>query len=130
MDNLSPEQIKAMIMMLQNMLPQDAPTSTDESVHTEEINDQNSVIKTKKSRNLNQGNRINRFDEMMESKLHKADVLIDKKLQQFDPTPRTRAFQPLKVKCRVCGKTEEINPVLLSDTADRYKCNKCSRSAG
>lgn len=127
MDNLSPEQIQAMITMLQGMLPkEDTERKPEESASYSE----ESAIKTAPSRKIQKTPSVNKFDEMMESKLHKADCAIDKKLQQFDPTPRTRAFTPVKVKCRVCGSNDEVNPVLLSDTAERYKCNKCSRSAG
>jgi len=127
MDNLSPDQIKAMITMLQGMLPSENPptVNTEESVQSQE-----NTIKTAPSRKINQGQFVNKFDAMMESKLHKDDCVIDQKLKQFDPTPRTRNFKPLTVKCRVCGKTESINPSLLVDTPDRYKCNSCSRSAG
>ena len=87
-----------------------------------------SPIKNRASRRPKQTE--NKFDSMMEAHLHKEDIEIDKKLKKYDPTPRTRNFDPAKVVCRVCGKKEEINPALLSDTVDRYKCNNCARSAG
>lgn len=128
MDDLNPNQIKQMIKLLQGML---SNMDDDQSVaeNDTEVDDRPvSPIKT-----LNKKPRvssINKFDSMMESRMHKDDVEIDKKLNKYGPTPRTRGFQPISVKCRVCGKTEKINPVLLADTPDRYKCNNCSRSAG
>ena len=117
MDDLSPNQIKQMINMLMKMLPDEEAEQTDEP----------STIKTvdRKPKQT-----ANKFDQMMEANLHKEDIEIDKKLKRYDPTPRKRKFQAVKATCRVCGKTESINPSLLVDTPDRYKCNRCSRSAG
>jgi len=124
MDNLSPEQIQQMIAMLQSMLPKEQ--NKEESKKDEHIQQ---TIKTK---NPNRQKRefVNRFDEMLESGLHKDDIEIDKALTKHAPTPRMRKYVPLDVKCRVCGKTEQVNPALLSDSTERYKCNVCSRSAG
>ena len=130
MDNLSPDQIKQMITMLQSMLPSDSVNTIEETQQEETPVEENSIIKTVTPKVVKKKNFTNQFDQMMESKLHKADCAIDKKLSQFDPTPRNRNFNALKVQCRVCGKNEEINPVLLTDTPERYKCNRCSRSAG
>jgi len=118
MDDLSPKQIKQMINMLQQMLP-----DSDE----DELGVESTPIKTvdRKPRQTE-----NKFDQMMEAHLHKEDVAIDKKLRKYDPTPRIRKFDPIRVVCRVCGKTESINPNLITDTPNRYKCNNCSRSAG
>lgn len=82
---------------------------------------QNNTKTCKKSKNL--------FEQMPERSLHKDDVAIDRKLRKFPPTQRSRDFKELKVRCRVCGREEKINPVLVEST-DRYKCNKCSTSAG
>jgi|TARA_B100000073_G_scaffold84137_1_gene64754 hypothetical protein len=120
-ENLSEAQIKQMIDMLKNMLPEEQSDDKDEPV-------QESPIRTRGSRKPKFVE--NKFDSMSEKNLHKADIAIDQKLNKYGPTPRTRTFKAIKVKCRVCGKTEEINPVLLSDTPERYKCNACARSAG
>lgn len=125
MDNLSPEQIQQMIIMLQSMLPKNEEAETI-SEHRENIQH---AIKTKKS-SKPKDVFVNRFDEMLESNLHKDDVAIDKALTKHAPTPRMRKYTPLDVKCRVCGKNEQINPALLSDSPERYKCNVCSRSPG
>jgi transposase-like protein len=67
---------------------------------------------------------------MPERNMHKKDTIIDKKLWENLPvSDRTRQFQTVEVKCRSCGKTESVNPVLV-DSVERYKCNRCSTSAG
>lgn len=71
----------------------------------------------------------NLFETMPEARMHKDDVEIDKKLNRAPPTQRSRSFQPITVTCRVCGKKESVNPVLV-ESVDRYKCNKCAISAG
>jgi len=118
-DSMSPKQIKQMIAMLKQMLPED----NDE----EPVKEKPKPIRTvdRKPRQTE-----NKFDQMMEAHLHKEDIAIDQKLKKFDPTPRIRAFDPLKVTCRVCGKSDTINPALLQDSPERYKCNNCARSAG
>lgn len=118
-DSMSPQQIKQMIAMLKQMLPED---------NEEQEKVKESPIKNKASRKPKQTE--NKFDSMMEAHLHKEDIEIDRKLKKYDPTPRIRHFDPISVVCRVCGKKEEVNPALLSDTVDRYKCNNCARSAG
>lgn len=122
-DELSPNQIKQMINMLKQMLPEENETSTEDTANTTATSPIKTVNKRPKQTE-------NKFDAMMEAHLHKADTEIDKKLAKYGPTPRLRKFTPLKVSCRVCGKKEEINPNLLTDTPERYKCNDCSRSAG
>ena len=62
--------------------------------------------------------------------MHKEDVEIDKKLFTRPPVPRARKFKFIKAICRVCGKKEDVNPMTLTDSLDRYKCNKCSGAAG
>lgn len=123
-DSLSPNQIKQMINMLQSMLPDNKePQNNDDLAQTE----------TKESpvqRRHNSDTRINRFDSMPERDMHKADALIDKKLNVFPPSVRNRKFNLTKVTCRVCGKVEEVSPNLLFDEPSRYKCNKCARNAG
>jgi len=121
-ENLSENQIKQMISMLKGMLPEDTNSEPKPEAEAE------SPIRTRGSRKPQFIE--NKFDSMAEKNLHKADIAIDKKLSKYGPTPRTRTFKTIKVTCRVCGKTEEVNPTLLTDTQQRYKCNDCSRSAG
>ena len=122
MDNLTPEQIQSMIAMLQNMLPKSEEQNND------------FVSKPAKIKQRKQKSTIdhttNKFNSMPEKNLHKEDTAIDKKLRVEPPVPRTRRFNLIKVICRVCGRGEEISPGLLIDSPDRYKCNKCSSSAG
>jgi hypothetical protein len=67
---------------------------------------------------------------MMEKRMHMEDIEIDKKLIVQPPVPRARPFNLVTAICRVCGKKETVNPVLITDSLDRYKCNKCSGAAG
>lgn len=71
----------------------------------------------------------NKFLSMKEMHMFKEDIAIDRKLNVMGPSPRTRHFATVNVQCRVCGKTEEVNPSLVSE-AQRYKCNECARSGG
>lgn len=134
--DLKPEQIQQMIGLLQSMLEASQNKSAD--YHEDEDDDEatkpvhkikSSGVKKRKS-SKSSPKHTNMFDAMMEAKMHKDDCKIDKLLSVHEPTPRVREFTPIKVTCRVCGKTENINPVILTDSADRYKCNKCARSAG
>lgn len=125
MDNLSPEQIKQMIGMLQAMLPQDTIEEADQK------SSQKNTTKTLSQKKVNKtGSLVNRFDEMMEARLHREDIAIDRALSVHAPTPRNRSFDPIEVICRVCGKKDSINPAVLSDSPSRYKCNNCARSPG
>lgn len=72
---------------------------------------------------------VNKFLNMKEASMHKDDSIIDKKLNRAPPTQRTRHFEYVQVKCRVCGKTEKVIPT-LAEARDRYKCNRCSASPG
>lgn len=126
MDNLTPEQIHQMISMLKNMLPdQEEKNNNSHQENTET----NTPIKNRPSKKIS-GTVANKFDQMMEAKLHKEDTEIDKALAVYGPTPRQRKFEPVKVLCRLCGKSEMVNPSVLSESKDRYKCNACSRSPG
>lgn len=134
----NPEQIKKLIEALQQLLPkedvQEAPKkqktkstkkSQSKSRKVDEFDNPN--IKTKSTRLPKREQ--NKFLSMPERNMHKSDVLIDKKLCVQPPSPRTRTFEPVNVRCRSCGKSESVNPSIL-DSTDRYKCNKCSTMAG
>lgn len=117
-DELSkdPEKIKDLITLLSSLLPQQEQTAnTTEVIATKKIN-------TKQKRE-------NHFLSMPEAKMHKEDCEIDKKLQKYPPTVRNRPINYVDVRCRVCGKSENIAESLV-DSVDRYKCNNCSRSPG
>jgi hypothetical protein len=128
MDNLSPDQIKAMINMLQTML--NSQSSNQDQNDAEEPDNQVDVLNTKRVKSNRSVTRQNKFTNMPEMNMHKDDVAIDKKLKVQPPVPRARPFKLLKVVCRVCGRNDEINPALLVESPNRYKCNNCSTSAG
>lgn len=125
--NLDPQQIQQMILMLQSMLPK-----------SEQLQDNIQAKPAKKPRTKKNNpaqtkskpSRENKFDTMMESRMHKEDIAIDKKLSVLPPVPRSRPFEWVNAICRVCGKKEKVNPVLITDSIDRYKCNKCATGAG
>lgn len=120
----NPEQIKQLIAMLQQMLPKE---DQQQDTNSEEII---SKIRTKTIRSDKISKQKNKFLEMPERNLHKADSEIDKKLSVSPPTPRNRKFIPVEVSCRICGRKEQVNPAILPDSKDRYRCNKCSSSGG
>lgn len=124
--NVDPDKIQAMISILQSML--ETPESSSATVVEE---DQNPEKFTQIKPSIKNTNTWNKFDKMMEKHMHKEDIAIDKQLAVHPPVPRTRTYEPISVKCRVCGKTEKINPqVATSAEIDRYKCNRCSISPG
>lgn len=121
--DLSPDQIKQMIAMLQTMLPQD-------SNNTEEEEERVSAIRTKKTTVSKSKNKYNnKFLSMDEKNMHREDSEIDKKLCVNPPVARNRQTSLVKVKCRVCGRSEMVSIGMVGDT-ERFKCNKCSISAG
>lgn len=120
---LNNDDIKQLIAILQRGLS-DGTTEEAPVVKTK------TPKKTKKeSGTRSKQQRVNYFDSMKEKELHKEDILIDKKLIKNPPTPRRDKFEPLKIRCRVCGQTEAVDPSMI-DTADRFKCNKCAITAG
>lgn len=122
-----PEKLKQLISLLSSLLPEDE--EDEESADTKTKKKKSDPIKNN-SRKLNtKSTRENRFLDMPESGMHKEDCIIDKKLQKYPPTLRNRPVNFVKVKCRVCGKSEEISENVV-DSTDRYKCNNCSTSAG
>jgi lysyl-tRNA synthetase class I len=116
---LDKDDIKQLIAILQRGLSDDDDDDDFEEAPVKPKAQTKS--KKKKFKNL--------FDNMAESSMHKDDVEIDKRLRVQPPTQRSRNYKPLQVMCRVCGKTEKVNPGLV-ESVERYKCNKCSTSAG
>lgn len=114
---LDKEDIKQLIAILQKGL------SDDES--SDEPKPKSRKRKTKQPTQSN-----NKFIEMGFDRLHKEDIEIDKMLKKGPPTPRRRKLSQIEVRCRVCGRKETINPSLLYESPDRYKCNKCCSSPG
>jgi hypothetical protein len=119
---LDKEDIMALITILQKGL--------DDNESEEQVEPKRKRTARTKQKTDNKKNKmVNKFLTMSERNMHKEDTLIDKKLNVLPPTERTRQFKPVTVKCRVCGKEEQINPNYL-ESKERYKCNKCSTSAG
>lgn len=136
---LDKDDIKQLIAILQKGLTDEVELSQDD-VEGDEVVEE--IIKpTKKSRrnrnpNPNRSSSkkarpkfVNKFLSMSEANMHKDDVAIDKKLNKAPPTERSRQYQNIKVKCRVCGKEESVSPALV-ESRERYKCNKCATSPG
>lgn len=122
-----PEKIKDMIAMLQALLPQ-----TEDSKPIAKRKNSKAAKSTSTKAKKNQPSTIdssNKFLAMQEMYMFKGDAAIDKKLSKNPPIPRTRQFSSVTVKCRVCGRSEEVNPGLVYDSS-RYKCNNCSSSQG
>lgn len=111
---LDNEDIKQLIAILQRGLTDEGDEKT---------------IKVNKKTVDKKSKRTNLFEKMAESSMHKDDIEIDRKLRKFPPTERSRSYTPVTVRCRVCGKQENVNPSLI-ESIERYKCNKCSTSAG
>ena len=120
---LDNEDIKQLIAILQRGLVDDNADDAPPTPKKTKGRPKDTATKQEKPK------RINKFDQMAESRMHKEDVAIDKKLNRTAPTPRRDPFKPLSVSCRVCGRTETVDPSMI-EGIDRYKCNKCASSAG
>jgi len=123
----NPEQIKQLISLLQKMLPSDDNKDKDNDKDDSSFE---SPIKTKSARANRTKSPKNKFLDMQEKNMHKEDIAIDKKLSISSPTPRNRKFKLIEVRCRSCGKKEKVNPAIVPDSVDRYKCNNCSTTSG
>jgi hypothetical protein len=128
-ESLSPAQIKQMIGMLKAMLPEDKEAVTEVKTDTSPLINPNTPIKDA-GPSYRSGKHYNKFDDMMENRLHKDDTELQKKLSQYPPVPRNRSVSMVEATCRVCGKTEEVSTSLLYEGKDRYKCNSCSKGSG
>lgn len=125
----NPEQIQSLINLLQSLLPSntDKPSDNTDTSTTEEYS---LPVKQKQNRKII-ATQENKFLDMPEKDMHRDDVSVDKMLCKHPPVARSREFTPIKVKCRVCGREEIVNPGLVYDLRDnRYKCNRCSTSSG
>jgi len=124
--SLNNDDIKQLIAILQRGLSD----GTGEIVEDDQEAPVAKTVKKKSKQKSNKPIRENRFDMMMEKNMHKNDSQIDKLLNVHPPTIRSREFEPITVQCRVCHKTEEVNPALILESPNRYKCNKCSGAPG
>lgn len=121
-----PEKIQQLIDLLGSLLPEEEeqPKAAKKKVTKKKtVTRRNSKTKKQES--------TNKFLDMPEMNMHKEDGEIDKQLQKFPPTPRTRpTAENVSVRCRICGKEENISQGLLFEGSNRYKCNKCSTQSG
>lgn len=130
----NPEQIKSLITLLEGLLSIQQKTNQTENKSNDDEPEStlNKNIKTrgsaKKSRSKDKY--VNKFDKMSEFAMHKDDINIDKALSKHPPVARMREFEMVSATCRICGKTETVNPALIFDSNNRYKCNNCSTQAG
>lgn len=116
---LDNDDIKQLIAILQKGLS-DEPSVKSQKPKT---------TRTRKPRENNKPKHINKFEQMPEFNMCKEDLSFDQKVVKPPPSARLREFEPIKVRCRVCGKTEKVAADLV-DSIERYKCNKCSTGAG
>lgn len=135
---IDPNDFKQLLSLLQKLVENSnvVETKNQEMIIEEEPKIVKTTNKTKSTKrksvtkNKNSTKEFNnKFLQMPEANMHMEDVEIDKKLSKFPPTYRGRKYQPINVKCRVCGKSEKVNPSLV-ESMDRYKCNKCCSIPG
>jgi hypothetical protein len=126
---LDKQDIKQLILILQKGLEDDEKTAETQpkKINTKKRTPSNNV---KNKKEIVSNTSENKFLTMGVHNLHKEDIEIDRALKKNPPTPRNRNFKNIDVRCRVCGKSEAINPSLLYEAPDRYKCNKCCSSPG
>lgn len=143
LESMSEHQIKSMIALLQTLL---TSKTVNDNTSTEDDNEEpakrKKTKKTKSSNNTKQSNKLknkhgynlsrdnNKFLSMPEANMHKDDSRIDALLSKHPPVSRSRKFEYVNVKCRLCGKEENVSPGILTDSPSRYKCNKCSAIQG
>ena len=131
-----PEKIQQLIDLLGSLLPEtELEPQAAKKKTTKKKATKKKTSTTKKPRNTRkkpeEQESTNKFLDMPEMNMHKEDGKIDKQLQQFPPTPRSRpSVQNVSVRCRICGKEETISQGLLFEGANRYKCNKCYPQSG
>lgn len=141
LDSMNEEQIKNMIALLQTMLSSKS-VENKTTEFTREIETETEIKKKKKTKQENIPNKKknkhgyqlskndNKFLLMPEADMHKGDSRIDSLLSKHPPVSRSRKFEYVNVKCRLCGKEENVSPGILTDSPSRYKCNKCSAIQG
>lgn len=122
---LDNDDIKQLIAILQRGLTDDDETEVEPQQKTKQKPKIRAASKKKPKPKAN----ANKFESMPEFSMFKEDTEFDKKIRKPPPSARNREFTPIIVRCRICGKQEEVAPSLI-ESIDRYKCNKCSTGAG
>lgn len=121
---LDNDDIKQLIAILQKGLSNDSSNDdTDEQIPIKKTRRSTPKAKVSKPKSKN------KFEAMPEFNMCKEDLEFDRKVKKPPPSARLRDFEPIKVRCRVCGKDEKVAPDLV-ESIERYKCNKCSTGAG
>ena len=127
-----PEKIQQLIDLLGSLLPEEEgeqPKTAKKKVTKKKTTKKKTA--TRRNSKTKKQESTNKFLDMPEMNMHKEDGEIDKQLQKFPPTPRTRpTAENISVRCRICGKEESISQGLLFEGSNRYKCNKCSTQSG
>lgn len=124
---LSNNDIQQLIAILQRGL--DNNQDTNEAVETTPSRKRTTKTTKDKKQTSNKNKRTNKFENMPEFNMCKEDLEIDRKIRKPPPSERKAPFQYLKVRCRVCGKEDNVAPDLI-ESIERYKCNKCATGAG
>ena len=126
------ETIEQIVDLLRSLVdeeePQEKPTARKKATKKKTTKKKTTTRRTTKSKSDSKES-SNKFLSMPEMRMFRDDSEIDKKLQVMAPVPRTRTFDPVIVRCRVCGKQETVNPTLVTEI-NRYKCNACAKSGG
>lgn len=138
----NPEQIQQMIDLLQTMLeqqeeedePQPAPKKRAKKATKKKVSKKTATKKTTNARRtkkqVSDDKPVNKFLSMPEANMYKESKEVAKKLYKHPPVPRRRSAKTINVRCRICGKEETANPDLIWGGVERFKCNRCSSSAG
>lgn len=118
------EDIKTLISILQKLVSDTSSESKPKAKSSK-----TRTTNKKKPSPPPKNSRENKFESMSELTMFKEDSIIDKQLQKGrSPTPRNRKSPTTPAICRVCGKKDNMVSGLVE--TDRYKCNKCSTTAG
>lgn len=130
--SLNNDDIKQLIAILQRGLSsEESPQETNTTEVSKPKNKKRKEAAPKKKKGgQEQSLAYNKFDSMPEHNMHRDDSKIDQLLIKYPPTQRSREFEYIDVVCRVCGRKESVNPVLVHDAPNRYKCNRCAKVPG
>ena len=115
MAEIDTQKLKELMMAMINVI--------DQSEQKEETDSAVSPIISKDAKQTSK--KPNLFDSMPEANMHRSDSVIDKKLSTYPPTARARPTTMVDVQCCICGKNETVSKRLITDSANRYKCNNC-----
>jgi len=132
---LEKDDILALIAILQKGLEDDnsVPEETVEVAPKKKntVATAKKSIKTRNRSKVKMEKNVNKFEKRQEFGLHKEDSTIDQQLSKHPPVARIREnVEQVSVSCRICGRKEKVNPSLIFEGKNRYKCNRCSTQAG